>query len=339
MLDQDNPSTQPTWQGQTAEGGAPVPQPASPQPYDQYAQYPNSPYTPQPQMQYPQQQAAGPYAQPNMPPVAPQPPSNGKATGALVCGILAIVFSSTIIVGIVLGIIAIVLGLKSKKQAGGGKSIAGIVTGAIGLVLSVLLAIFAVVGLYALGEAAQNGDLDEIIAQLEDETDQTGGNDTGTSGTDDSTGLDGTGTSGTDDSTNDGGTAGGSDATDNEPAADGVVKLNGTIMDNDLVTMDATSMEIYLDGELSVDFTVTNKTGSVIEIYNIDSPWQVNGTEVEECVFFTTVEPGETMDDIFFIAGTSLPESAADVDSITGSVLIEVSGEEPISVPFEMQLS
>ena len=53
--------------------------------------------------------ASGGYGTP-MPQPQPQRPSSGKAVGALVCGILAILFSETVIVGIILGIVALVLG-------------------------------------------------------------------------------------------------------------------------------------------------------------------------------------------------------------------------------------
>ena len=69
----------------------------------------------------------------------------GMATAALVLGILAIVTCITVIGGILLGILAIVLGAVAASRArrgeapGRGRAIAGIVTGAIGLVLSGLL--------------------------------------------------------------------------------------------------------------------------------------------------------------------------------------------------------
>ena len=73
----------------------------------------------------------------------PPQQSNGKAVGALVCGICAIVFSGSIILGIVLGIIAIVLGGSALRQSEDGKAKAGRICGIIGLVLSVVTLIIS----------------------------------------------------------------------------------------------------------------------------------------------------------------------------------------------------
>jgi hypothetical protein len=70
----------------------------------------------------------------------------GKPSGAgvavLVCGILALVFFWTLVPGIVLGAIALILGiyeLKRSSAAEKGKVIAGIVTGLVALALCALL--------------------------------------------------------------------------------------------------------------------------------------------------------------------------------------------------------
>lgn len=69
----------------------------------------------------------------------------GLAIAALVLGILALLTSITVIGGIVLGLLAVVLGFlalrKAKRgEAGGrGMAIAGIVTGALGLIIAVIL--------------------------------------------------------------------------------------------------------------------------------------------------------------------------------------------------------
>ncbi len=73
----------------------------------------------------------------------PPQQGNGKAVGALVCGICAIVFSGTIILGLVLGIIAIVLGGSALQQSEDGKAKAGRICGIIGLVLSVVTLIIS----------------------------------------------------------------------------------------------------------------------------------------------------------------------------------------------------
>ncbi|MCI8468862.1 MAG: hypothetical protein HFJ75_05155 [Eggerthellaceae bacterium] len=117
------------------------------------------------------QQPASPYAQPQQPTGAPVPPANpygapgvpggpatpyaapqatypaggsGKATGALVCGILAIVLCSAPLIGIILGIVAIVMaGSYIKAWGPDGRAKAGRICGIVGIVLSILLYIFA----------------------------------------------------------------------------------------------------------------------------------------------------------------------------------------------------
>lgn len=75
-----------------------------------------------------------------MPADATAPATSGKAIGALVCGILAILSCETVVFGIVLGIVAIVLaGSALKDRIGDGKAVAGRVCGIIGLVLSTLV--------------------------------------------------------------------------------------------------------------------------------------------------------------------------------------------------------
>ncbi len=81
--------------------------------------------------------------QPGVPqPGAPQP----SATGALVCGILAIVFCFLPIVGIILGIVAIVLAGKYFRAGGTqGTGKAGRICGIIGIVASIVMIIINIV--------------------------------------------------------------------------------------------------------------------------------------------------------------------------------------------------
>lgn len=72
-----------------------------------------------------------------------------SATPALVCGILAIVFCFIPIVGIVLGIVAIVLAGKYFKAGGTlGQGTAGRICGIIGIVLSVIMMIFSAITMF-----------------------------------------------------------------------------------------------------------------------------------------------------------------------------------------------
>ena len=68
--------------------------------------------------------------------------SSGTGVGVLVCGILSLVFFWTIIPGIILGAVALILGiyeLKRSTAAEKGKVIAGMVTGLVALALCSLL--------------------------------------------------------------------------------------------------------------------------------------------------------------------------------------------------------
>lgn len=107
----------------------------------------------QPPMGYAYQ---GGYGAPQPPTVAPTGPGSGKALGALICGICAIVFSGTVIPSIILGIIAIVLASQYVKTFGkDGKATGGKVCGAIGIVFSVLvLALY--IFIFAIGAIAYN---------------------------------------------------------------------------------------------------------------------------------------------------------------------------------------
>lgn len=95
-----------------------------------YGQAPGPP--PYGQPQYGQQQWGAPGGQ----------KKNGLGIAALVLGLLAVVTSFTLVGGIVLGLAAIVLGVLGRGRAkrgeadNGGMAIAGVVLGAIGLLLS-----------------------------------------------------------------------------------------------------------------------------------------------------------------------------------------------------------
>jgi uncharacterized membrane protein len=66
------------------------------------------------------------------------------ATASLVLGILALLGSVTVFVGVILGVLAVVFGIVGLRRArrggaGHGRAVGGLVTGGIGLVLSVAL--------------------------------------------------------------------------------------------------------------------------------------------------------------------------------------------------------
>lgn len=86
---------------------------------------------------------------PNAPP--PAAPHDGKATTSLVFGIISLV-GSMCYLGWIFGIVAIVMGITSRREiarsqgalGGGGTAVAGIVTGSIGLGISLLYIAFVV---------------------------------------------------------------------------------------------------------------------------------------------------------------------------------------------------
>lgn len=107
----------------------------------------------------PGQAPQGSWAQPYQPGPA-QPGTgggNGLAVGALVCGILALlcgiggIFLITLPLAFILGIVGIVLGIMGMRKAavtgtGRGQGIAGIVTGAIGLLAAIGWAVMIGIG-------------------------------------------------------------------------------------------------------------------------------------------------------------------------------------------------
>ena len=132
--------TPPDWSAGTGVPPASGPIPAQPGPYP-YAYppgpYPGGPYPPGP---YP-----GGYP-PGYPP-APMPygdytpaPRNGLGIGALVVAIVALVSSFSIVGGIVLGLVAVVLGflgrarVKRGEADNGGVALAGIVLGVVAVI-------------------------------------------------------------------------------------------------------------------------------------------------------------------------------------------------------------
>ena len=110
------------------------------------------------QPQYGQPQYGQPYGQPGY------PRNNGKAVAALWTGVGAIVLSLCCGVGILAGPVAIVLGVRARneirahgEQGGAGMATAGIVTGAVAIVLSIALVALIVLA-FASGNTSYNID-------------------------------------------------------------------------------------------------------------------------------------------------------------------------------------
>lgn len=147
--------------GAAAPGGAtPYGQPAgqSASPYGQAAGSYGQPATPYGQPAAPYGQPSAPYGQP-YPGSAAAPASTGKATGALVCGILAILLSGSVVLSIILGIVAIVLAGGYLKEGGtAGTAKAGRICGIVGIVFSAISLVIYIMFGVALYQVA----MDEI---------------------------------------------------------------------------------------------------------------------------------------------------------------------------------
>lgn len=90
-------------------------------------------------------------------------PGKSKATASLVCGIISVVFawlSYLTVVGLILGIVAIVLAVQAKKEGfEGGLQKAGLVLGIIGVVLCSITFVACTLCVICVGAA---GGLNEI---------------------------------------------------------------------------------------------------------------------------------------------------------------------------------
>lgn len=90
-------------------------------------------------------------------------PGKSKATASLVCGIISVVFAwfgYSAIVGLILGIVAIVLAVQAKKEGfEGGLQKAGLVLGIIGAVLCGVMFVACTLCVICVGAA---GGLTEI---------------------------------------------------------------------------------------------------------------------------------------------------------------------------------
>ena len=87
-------------------------------------------------------------------PVSQPPPPPEGATASLVLGILSLFIP---FIGLVLGIIAIVLGNKARKQPNGGLGTAGFVLGILGTVLGSIWIIYIIILLGAIATVIKSG--------------------------------------------------------------------------------------------------------------------------------------------------------------------------------------
>ncbi len=119
----------------------------------------------------PMQPTPPPYGGVGQPGSAPMPPApdagRGPSIGSLVVGILSLLLCG---LGVVLGPVAVVLGIVAgRKRRFNGMSVAGIVTGALGFVLSVIAIAIGVAASLdyrdgeATGESSRAGDEDVVV--------------------------------------------------------------------------------------------------------------------------------------------------------------------------------
>ena len=120
------PDSRDTPQG-APQGAPPYPHPHQ-YPYQPGQQYPGS-YPPQPQQPY--------YGYP--PPI--QPPKNGFGIASLVLAIIALLCVWSVFVGVILGLVAVVIGILGRARVkrgianNGGVAVAGIVLGALAIIV------------------------------------------------------------------------------------------------------------------------------------------------------------------------------------------------------------
>ena len=88
-------------------------------------------------------------------------PSSALAIASLVCGILGVLTGIFIFSGLSLGLAGIVLGIvalvkvKNGTASGKGMAIGGIVTGALGMIVAVVVLILGLIGIGMLGDCAE----------------------------------------------------------------------------------------------------------------------------------------------------------------------------------------
>ncbi len=101
---------------------------------------------------------AGPASRPlsrgrPVPPAGPEGTTNGMAVASLVCGILGLVLFWACFVGLVISIVAVVLGVVGRSKAkqlpgesGSGVALAGMITGVVGTLVGIVMVVLLFVG-------------------------------------------------------------------------------------------------------------------------------------------------------------------------------------------------
>ena len=155
-------------------------EPGSPRPFDPPSgsqpvgqPYGSTPFPGQEQQYGNQQSGAQPYgAQPyGTPPAGPK--RNGLGVAALVLGVLAVLTCWTVVIGFVLGVLAIIFGVVGRGRAKRGEAdnrgiaTAGLVLGIVGIVLSVVIGLIAGKALVELFNSPEGQRLTECLSQAQ----------------------------------------------------------------------------------------------------------------------------------------------------------------------------
>ncbi|MGK5641305.1 DUF4190 domain-containing protein [Streptomyces sp. URMC 126] len=180
------PGTPSAWQPPTAfQGPPPAGPPYGPSPYPAYGAVPPGPGSyAGPGLPY----GAGPPPGPGplsygpvppygpLPPQAPAVPDNGFGTAALVLGMFSLLLSVSVVLGLVLGVLAVTFGAVGRAKAvrgvasNRGQAVAGLILGALGLAASVTVLVLVL----SLPDDEEHGDErygdDPDVTQVSDVT-------------------------------------------------------------------------------------------------------------------------------------------------------------------------
>lgn len=250
---------------------------------------------------------ASPYGQP-----APTA-SNGKAVGALVCGILAILLGlGTAVGGIILGIVAIVLGRSAKKTSPDGKATAGFICGIIGLIIGIVLLFIGI----AAGVMAYKVIQEVGPAAIEQELDINN----------DSSSSNNSGPSNNAPSTSDNGSSSGKESSE---------KLNVPVANDSTITMTITKKELSSEGDATFYYTLTNNSTGAIEIYSNIESWSINGSTVD-LYCYNEVQAGETVEDYLFTLDQDLGvKDVSEIKTVSGKLWVDTPND---SISYDVEI-
>lgn len=314
---QPAPTTEQPW----AAAGAPAQQPYA-QPYAQ----------PQADQAYGQPATAysqpyGGYGQPGAP-----TKTNGLGIAALVVGVLSLLVCWIPFVGFVSvlgGIVAVVLGILGMRKAkdgqtgGRGMSLAGLITGAVSLLVAVVINVFVIIGLNSLDSS-----LDDSLQELEDSgfLDETEGSVSGSDAADDTT----TGDSGAED---EGGVEAGALGSRENPATPGtdVITFTEDGQPTWEVTLGAANVDAWTAVQAENEFNDPPADGNVHVLLPVSATYlgTETGTPAWDLTIAFVSADGRTFDQAYGV----IPDDLMNVSELyeggngQGNVLFEVPAD------------